>query len=97
MQAQKVDNGNCGACLAMSILMVFAGFICRDILRWINAAVLFFQRPDALARLIEFFQALGICLGVALLLLVLLIIIPPGWIEFLTGGYGQDGEDDYYN
>jgi hypothetical protein len=50
----------------------------------------FFHRPDALARIIEMLQAMGICCGIFVLLVVIIGNIPPSWL-----GYTED-DDDYY-
>lgn len=96
MKKIPASDDSCGACLAMVILIGFAGFVIREILYLINDALLFVQRPDALARVVEFLETIGLCLGAAILMVILGIIIPNHWWNFLFGG-SDDGGDDYYN
>jgi len=98
MQNQKTDDSS-GACLSMGILVGFVGFMLYTFGRWIYDTWLFFHRPDALARVIEFFQAIGLCCGAAILFVIILWLIPSSWMASLTGisESSSDDDDNYQN
>ena len=97
MQNQKADGGSCDGCLSMGILVGFVGFMLYTFGRWVYDTWLFFHRPDALARIVELFQAVGLCCGAAILFVIILWLIPSSWMNFLTGGSDSNSDDNYYN
>jgi hypothetical protein len=59
----------------------FIAFILYAVSSFLYSVWQFFHRPDALARSVEMLEAVGMCCGVALLLLILLAIIPSSWLR----------------
>jgi hypothetical protein len=88
----------------MLVALGFFGWIFsslgRVIFNTLQDAWIFFHRPDAFVRTIEFFGAyivaLGMCLGVGIVLAIILRLIPDAWWYRFMGMEPSD-EDDYYN
>jgi hypothetical protein len=104
LQNQKIDGDGCNSCFVMLVALGLFGWIFhtlgRVIFNTLQDAWIFFHRPDAFVRTIEFFGvyvvALGMCLGVAIVLIIIVRLIPEAWMYRLIGWETSD-EDDYYN
>jgi hypothetical protein len=88
---QKSSSGE--SCFWLFVLIGFVGFILYQAGSFIYNAWQFVHRPDALARTMEFFQALGICCGLVVLFIIVLRFIPSSWMNSHDGS----SDDDYYD
>jgi hypothetical protein len=84
-------NDSDDSCLWSLIGLGFVAFIIYGIGRIFYDTWQFFQRPDAFARTIETLQACGICLGLIVLVIVIMIILP-----YRKPDYTNEDIDDFY-
>jgi uncharacterized membrane protein YidH (DUF202 family) len=91
---KNIDSDSCSASIAFVIIIGFLAFVLREIIRFVRNLWEFFTSPDLLDRVVTGFQAIGIVLGVAVILGVILFLVvrasPP---SVLPGGEDEDSNN----
>lgn len=71
------NNETASTCFSCLLGLGFIAFVLYAVSSFLYSVWQFFHRPDALARSVEMLEAVGMCCGVVLLLLILLSILQP--------------------